>query len=282
MRMRDGLARGIAVGEQFAHPLPPAPRHWGAPTLPPDAAARCRRSLRAASKGGRRAGEGGGTWRGHGQGPLKELHNLASFCQKSVLGQSKVAYHDRCNRPHIPRELAPTTAPPPPSVWKPLKHVRKSPLGPPRGKRSCDRPEDSRFRRLLAQSNRSRAGGRSGPGERSARAGSLWQGHAADHHLPSKPGHRPPVNGPLPSREHRRAKSKARIANLRRESARRSYRSMADSCRTSSDRIVANFCGPCGVEVTNATTAPNGTSGGFFPSRRQSIATFSRVSARLS
>jgi hypothetical protein len=157
MRMRDGLARGIAVGEQFAHPLPPAPRHWGAPTPPPDAAARCRRSLRAASKGGRRAGEGGGTWRGHGQGPLKELHNLASFCQKSVLGQSKVAYHDRCNRPHIPRELAPTTAPPPPSVWKPLKHVRKSPLGPPRGKRSCDRPEDSRFRRLLAQSNRSRA-----------------------------------------------------------------------------------------------------------------------------
>src|SRR5262245_25501411 len=35
-----------------------------------------------------------------------------------------------------------------------------------------------------------------------------------------------------------RAKSKARIANLRRESARRSYRPMADSCRTSSDRIV--------------------------------------------
>jgi hypothetical protein len=40
-------------------------------------------------------------------------------------------------------------------------------------------------------------------------------------------------------REGRRAKSKARIVNLRRESARRSYRSKADSRGTSWERIVA-------------------------------------------
>jgi hypothetical protein len=42
-------------------------------------------------------------------------------------------------------------------------------------------------------------------------------------------------------------RSKARIANLRRDSARRSYRSMAGS--SSCARIIANFCGPSGVEV---------------------------------
>ena len=42
----------------------------------------------------------------------------------------------------------------------------------------------------------------------------------------------------------RRASSKARIANLRRDRARRSYRSSASNCLASCDRIVANFCGP--------------------------------------
>jgi hypothetical protein len=49
----------------------------------------------------------------------------------------------------------------------------------------------------------------------------------------------------------RRAKSKARMADLRRESARRSYRSKAASCPVMSARMVANFCGPSGDDCTD-------------------------------
>jgi hypothetical protein len=48
-----------------------------------------------------------------------------------------------------------------------------------------------------------------------------------------------------------RAASKARIATLRRDSARRSYRSMAASCPVMSARMVANFCGPSRDDCTD-------------------------------
>ena len=46
------------------------------------------------------------------------------------------------------------------------------------------------------------------------------------------------------------APSKSRIANFRRDSARRSYRSKARSCFISCTRMSENFSGPCGVAVT--------------------------------
>jgi hypothetical protein len=80
----------------------------------------------------------------------------------------------------------------------------------------------------------------------------------------------------------RRTSSKARIARLRRSRARRSYRSMASNCLASCDRIVANFCGPSGVEVTNFTRAATGMSGAFHRRRLRMTATFFRTFARES
>ena len=66
------------------------------------------------------------------------------------------------------------------------------------------------------------------------------------------------------------------MANLRRDSARRSYRSMACICFVSCDRIVANFCGPCGVEVRNFAKAAIGMSGAFGRRSLRMTATFIR------
>ena len=78
-----------------------------------------------------------------------------------------------------------------------------------------------------------------------------------------------------------RASSRARIANLRRDSARRSYRSMASNFLVSCDRIVANLYGPCGVEFTIRSTVASDRSGAFFCRRRPKRATFFRMFARI-
>jgi hypothetical protein len=53
----------------------------------------------------------------------------------------------------------------------------------------------------------------------------------------------------------RRASSRARIAIFRRNRASRSYRSIANNRFASCGRIIANFSGPCGVEVKNFVRA---------------------------
>ena len=79
----------------------------------------------------------------------------------------------------------------------------------------------------------------------------------------------------LSSEVRRRASSKARTANLRRDSARRSYRSIASSCLVSCDKIVANLYGPCGVELTICSTVASGRSGAFFCRIKRRRAAFS-------
>jgi len=78
------------------------------------------------------------------------------------------------------------------------------------------------------------------------------------------------------------APAQARIANLRRDRTRRSYRSIARNCLTFCDRIVASFCGPSGIEVTKFTTASIGMSGAFGRSMLPKTRIFSRVFARES
>src|SRR5262249_26743496 len=58
-----------------------------------------------------------------------------------------------------------------------------------------------------------------------------------------------------------RAASKARMANLRRDSARRSYRSIASNFFASPDRMVASLSGPCGVANSRASIDMSGELG---------------------
>jgi hypothetical protein len=84
---------------------------------------------------------------GMGEGPLKELDNLASFCQNRFL-TTHSCMSDSCNRPPIPANSRRRRRLPPRSVWKPLKHVRKSPSSWPSARKEVvGRPEDSCFRR---------------------------------------------------------------------------------------------------------------------------------------
>jgi len=76
----------------------------------------------------------------------------------------------------------------------------------------------------------------------------------------------------------RRASSKARTANLRRDSARRSYRSIASNFFASPDRIVASLSGPCGVEVANSRVSID-ISGGLGRRRARRSFTFIRMFA---
>jgi hypothetical protein len=81
------------------------------------------------------------------------------------------------------------------------------------------------------------------------------------------------------TRPRRRASSISRIANLRRERARRSYRSIARNCFAFCDKIVASSCGPSGVEATKFTWPSIGRSGAFGRSRLFKTRTFSRMFA---
>jgi hypothetical protein len=78
-----------------------------------------------------------------------------------------------------------------------------------------------------------------------------------------------------------RASSKARMANLRRDKARRSYRSMASNCLASCNRIVANLAGPsCAVVRNFSIKSGSGTSAGLDVRSCLMTSNFSRVSAR--
>jgi hypothetical protein len=60
----------------------------------------------------------------------------------------------------------------------------------------------------------------------------------------------------LQSLDRRRASSKARMAEFPRDSARRSWRSIASNCFVSCDRIVANLEGPCGSRSQTSPRLP--------------------------
>jgi tRNA(fMet)-specific endonuclease VapC len=71
-----------------------------------------------------------------------------------------------------------------------------------------------------------------------------------------------------------RASSRRRIANLRREIARRSYRSKANNRFFSCEMMVASFSGPSGVELTIFTKYSAGISGAFGCRRLHKALTF--------
>src|SRR5262252_7184432 len=111
------------------------------------------------------------------------------------------------------------------------------PFGPPRGERSFADRRTPAFVAVLAQSNRSRISNlqhivaRKTLGERQltyTTSRRICQRVVAVR---------------------ARAASKARMANLRRDSARRSYRSIASNFFASPDRMVASLSGPCGSQT---------------------------------
>src|SRR5215471_454213 len=123
------------------------------------------------------------------------------------------------------------------------------PFGPPRGERSFADRRTPAFVAVLAQSNRSRISNlqhivaRKTLGERQLT-------YTTSRRI-----------CPRVVAVRARAASKARMANLRRDSARRSYRSIASNFFASPDRMVASLSGPCGVANSRASIDMSGELG---------------------